>query len=56
MLIFMSSIAFMLFAGFLFAIFIESENTLTWKEGLGLIFLYIVFLITELNVQLFVAR
>lgn len=56
MVILMSSIVFMLFAGFLFAIFIESENTLTWKEGLALVFLYLVFLITELNVQLFVER
>ncbi len=49
--VFLSSSVFMLFAAFLFVIFLESGKKLTWKEGIALILFYILFLILEVNAK-----
>lgn len=42
---------FMLLVAFLFIIFIESERTISWQEGLFLIFLYVFFVIIEFTIE-----
>jgi len=37
---------------FLFSIFLKTEHKLSWMEGLGLIFLYIIFIICEFTLKL----
>ncbi len=49
-LLFMTSSLFMIFVCFLFATFVESGRKLSWKEGIVLIFVYVLFLIVELNI------
>ncbi|MBI4016911.1 MAG: sodium:calcium antiporter [Candidatus Aenigmarchaeota archaeon] len=52
-LLFMTSSLFMIFVCFLFATFVESGRKLSWKEGIALIFVYVLFLLVELNVHQF---
>lgn len=49
--LFLISAAFMLFSVFLFSLFFESGRGFTVREGIGLIFLYILFVITELTLR-----
>ncbi len=52
-LLFITSSAFLLVIAFLFTTFVESGGRLYWKEGIGLILLYVLFIIVELNVHQF---
>lgn len=49
--LFLTSSFFMLIICFLFAIFIETSNGLTWKEGLLLLFFYIFFIMVEFSLK-----
>lgn len=49
--LFFTSAIFMLVTAFLLITFIESDNKLTWKEGVSLILFYVLFIIIELNIQ-----
>lgn len=49
--LFLTSAIFMVAIGFIFTTFIESEDRLRIKEGISLIFLYIIFLIVEFSVN-----
>lgn len=51
--LFITSSFFMLLMCFLFAVFLESGKGITWKEGLVLLFMYVLFLIVELNLKSF---
>jgi len=50
-LLFTTSSLFMVFVCFLFATFVEKGREITWKEGVALVFVYILFLMVELNVN-----
>ena len=50
MFLLVSSAVFMIVVCFLFATFIAGKR-LTWQEGVGMILLYILFLIVELNLK-----
>lgn len=49
--LFFTSAIFMVVIGFIFTTFVESEDRLRVKEGIVLIFLYIIFLIVEFSVN-----
>ncbi len=49
--LFLTSALFMILVVFIFAVFIESERRLDWKEGLALVLFYVFFLIVELSVS-----
>lgn len=49
--LFFTSAIFMIVTVFLLITFIESENKLTWKEGVSLILFYVLFIIIELNIK-----
>jgi len=51
-LLFLTSASFMLLVAFLFVTFTESEEMISWQEGIALILLYVFFVIVELNVRL----
>lgn len=51
--LFLTSSFFMIIVCFLFAVFLESGKGITWKEGLVLLFMYVLFLIVELNLKSF---
>lgn len=53
--LFMTSSFFMILLCFMFAVFLERGDGLSWKEGLILLFMYILFLMVELNLQGFYA-
>ncbi|MBI4147816.1 sodium:calcium antiporter [Candidatus Woesearchaeota archaeon] len=50
-LLFITSSLFMVFVCFLFATFVEKGREITWKEGVTLVFVYILFLMVELNLN-----
>ena len=50
-LIYISSTMFMLFAAFIFFTFAESDDKITWTEGLSLLMLYILFIIIETYIK-----
>ena len=49
--LFLTSSFFMIELCFMFAVFLESGKGISWKEGLILLFMYILFLIVELNLK-----
>lgn len=49
--LFLSSAVFLIVLAFVFITFIESENRLSLKEGISLLFFYILFLVVELGVK-----
>jgi len=51
-MLFITSASFMVVVGFIFMTFVESEKLISWQEGIALIFLYILFIIVEMNVRL----
>ena len=51
-MLFMTSAAFMVVVGFIFMTFVESEKYISWQEGLALLFLYILFVVVEMNIRL----
>ena len=51
--LFFTSSFFMLLMCLLFAVFLETGKGITWKEGLVLLFMYVLFLIVELNLKSF---
>ncbi|MEA3255081.1 MAG: sodium:calcium antiporter [Candidatus Altiarchaeota archaeon] len=51
-LLFLTSASFMIVVAFLFMTFVESEERISWQEGIALIFMYVFFIIVELNVRL----
>ncbi|MBW3019333.1 sodium:calcium antiporter [Candidatus Woesearchaeota archaeon] len=51
--LFMTSSFFMIVVCLLFAVFLESGKGITWKEGVVLLFMYVLFLIVELNLKQF---
>lgn len=50
-LIYLTSSLFMLFSAFIFFTFAESANRITWKEGIALLLLYVLFVIVETYVR-----
>jgi len=50
-LVFISSSIFMVLIGFIFLTFAESDNGLSWKEGMSLILLYLFFVIVETYIK-----
>jgi cation:H+ antiporter len=52
-LVYMTSTFFMLTVAFLFMTFIEAERHILWQEGVGLILLYVLFVIVELSMHRF---
>ena len=50
-ILFFSSAVFMAVATFLFLTFVYSGNKLDWREGISLIVIYILFIITELYIK-----
>ncbi|MFH1788501.1 MAG: sodium:calcium antiporter [Candidatus Altiarchaeota archaeon] len=51
-ILFMTSAAFMVVAGFIFMTFVESERYVSWQEGLALIMLYVLFVVVEMNIRM----
>lgn len=49
--LFLTSAIFMMAIGFIFTTFIESEDRLRIKEGISLIFLYVIFIIVEFTIK-----
>lgn len=49
--LFLTSAVFLVVLGFLFVTFVESESKLSLKEGLSLLFFYVLFLIVELSIK-----
>lgn len=49
--LFLSSAVFLIVLCFVFITFIESENRLSLKEGISLLFFYVLFLIVELSIK-----
>lgn len=45
--IYLTSTLFMLFSSFIFLTFSESDNGITWKEGISLLMLYFLFIMIE---------
>lgn len=54
--LFLTSSAFMIILCFLFAVFFESAGGLSWKEGVVLLLMYVLFLLVELNLKIFYAH
>jgi len=52
LLIFFTSVGFMIFSAFLFLTFVESGNKLRWKQGISMILIYVLFLMVEFYVQI----
>ncbi|MBN2013548.1 MAG: sodium:calcium antiporter [Candidatus Altiarchaeota archaeon] len=52
-LVFLTSALFMLTVAFMFMTFIEAERHILWQEGVGLILLYVLFVIVELSIHQF---
>ncbi|ODS41932.1 MAG: hypothetical protein MSIBF_00815 [Candidatus Altiarchaeales archaeon IMC4] len=50
-LLFITSAFFMLTAGFIFLTFLGSEEGLTWREGIGLIMLYTLFILVMFTIE-----
>lgn len=50
-LIYLTSIMFMLFSAFIFFTFAESDNKITWTEGVSLLFLYVLFIVIETYIK-----
>jgi len=50
-LIYVTSTMFMLFSAFIFFTFAESDNKITWTEGLSLLLLYVLFIIVETYIK-----
>mgnify|MGYP005846831133 CR=1 FL=1 len=51
LLLFLTSAAFMVVIAFIFLLFVESGRALYWKEGIGLLLLYVLFLMVELSLK-----
>ncbi len=51
-LLFLTSSFFMIVVAFLFTTFVNAEKHILWEEGVALIFLYILFVIIELNIRM----
>ena len=49
--LFIISSAFMIFSLFIFMTFIRSSNALTWREGIALLMLYMLFILVEFYIQ-----
>lgn len=49
--LFLTSAVFMVIVCFIFATFVESGREISWHEGIGLIMLYVFFLIVELSLK-----
>jgi cation:H+ antiporter len=49
--LFLTSCAFMVVIAFVFMTFVESEKFVSWQEGVALIFLYVLFIIVEINIH-----
>jgi cation:H+ antiporter len=49
--IYITSTMFMLFSAFIFFTFAESDNKISWAEGVSLLFLYVLFIIIETYVK-----
>lgn len=52
-MVFLTSAGFMIVIAFIFLTFLESEDRLQIKEGISLIFLYIIFIIVEFYIRNF---
>lgn len=50
-IVFLTSTLFMLVVSFLFLTFAESDKGLSWKEGMSLILMYLLFMIVELYIK-----
>ena len=50
-LLYVTSTMFMLFSAFIFFTFAESDNGITFNEGISLIMLYIMFIVVELYIK-----
>jgi len=51
LIIFLTSSVFMLVITFLFATFLETNNGFSWKEGVALILMFLLFILLELTVK-----
>lgn len=51
--LFLTSSVFMIIVCFMFAVFLESGDGISWKEGLVLLMMYVLFLLVSLNLQEF---
>ncbi len=51
LLIFFTSVSFMILAVFLFIMFIETGKSLSWKEGVTMVLMYIVFIMIQLYIK-----
>jgi cation:H+ antiporter len=49
--LFLISSAFMIFALFIFMTFIRSGSVITWREGVALLMLYVLFIIVQFYIQ-----
>lgn len=49
--IYLTSTMFMLFAAFIFFTLAESDNKITWTEGISLLLLYILFIVIETYIK-----
>ena len=49
--LYMISAMFMLVIAIIFMVFVQSNNRLTWREGIALLLLYVSFIIVELNIK-----
>ena len=50
-LVYLTSTLFMLFSAFIFLTFAESGESISWKEGMSLLMLYVLFIIIEAYIQ-----
>lgn len=50
-LIYLTSTMFMLFSAFIFFTLAESDNKITWTEGISLLLLYILFIVIETYIK-----
>jgi len=50
LIIFFTSIIFMVLSAFLFTTFVESGNRLYWKEGVAMLLVYIIFIMFQLYI------
>ncbi|MCK4521754.1 MAG: sodium:calcium antiporter [Nanoarchaeota archaeon] len=51
LLLFFTSMGFMIITAFLFTTFIESGNKLYWKEGVAMIIIYVFFIMMEMYIS-----
>lgn len=49
--IYLTSIMFMLFSAFIFFTLAESDNKITWTEGISLLLLYVLFIVIETYIK-----